>query len=198
MTTEPTIRETELPVALGDRFETVLDAEEPPATYGEWAATTATVLQEADIFFDVEALCTTDESPHRATFGDGEVQYFRCVLDTLLVPLVLDDAEPVAVETKCPVTGEAVELRVTREGVIATPDDAVVSFGIDAEPGEPADLDRHPLQAYGQFCPYINAFADRAAYDEWAGATSEAVTTPLSVVEAFELAELLVDEVTED
>lgn len=179
----------DLPPALAERFGTVLDLDEPPATLDEWADATADRLDAAGVTVGVDELCTTTGSRHEVRVGDDRWQ-FRCVLDALVAPFVLDDAETVEVRSECPVTGEVVEFDVGTDDVSATPTSAVVSFGLAADVDPPEEV-TEVVTTFGHetFCPYLNAVPDEAAYEEWDEATPEAVTMPVSVETAHRLAQ---------
>jgi hypothetical protein len=73
-----------------------------------------------------------------------------------------------------------------------TPEEAVFSFGVD-ESVEPPDEDG-PSNAtvYSAVCPYVRAFPDENAYEEWA-ASAPAATVALPLSGATDVAEALVE-----
>lgn len=178
-----------LPPELAERFA-VVGMEPAPTTLGEWVESTRTVLDSADVPTKVEAMCTTDHDRHEATI-DGERWHFHCVLDTLLLPFVVDGDGPIEVRSRSPLSGVRIDVTVSREDVVVTPETAVMSFGFAGE------LDRsseEPIDAsvgYEAFCPYVNAFEDREAYERWADVTDEAVTIGLTFGEGHALARAL-------
>lgn len=180
-----------LPPELGAKFQTAFGMDEPPATFGEWIDALAAGATEAGLEVELEALCVAEDSGHVAEV-DGERRHFHCVLDTFLLPALLDE-ERIDVTSTDPLDGETVELTVTKEGVEATPPEAVVSFGVhrDVEPPQGESFD--PEVAYARVCPYINAFPSREAYERWDERVEEAVTVGLPVERGFDLAALLVD-----
>lgn len=182
----------EIPPDVADTFQTALGLDEPPKTIGEWVAATTQLLDDVGITVGLEDMCTTDTSRHEARF-DNEVRHFHCVLDTLLVPFVLDEPTTVDIRSRSPVSDTIIELSVTREDVSVDPESAVMSFGVAADVGPPDDLEASPALAYERFCPYINAFIDEGEYDEWAAATLDAVTMSLPLTEGFALAQTLTD-----
>ncbi|MXR20978.1 organomercurial lyase [Halobacterium bonnevillei] len=174
----------ELPPEVANGFQTVLGLSEAPETLGEWADETRSVLDDHDFEFGAEHLCLTDESRHEARVA-GETRYFRCVLDALLLPLLVAE-RPVHVRSRGPVTDAVVTMAVTDEDVTTDPETAVVSFGLDAG----VDREAPPGQVtrafgYAAFCPYVNAFPTREAYEEWDERTATAATTALTPTEAI-------------
>lgn len=188
MTDDTTPENRDLPPALAERFGTVLDLDDPPATLDEWAEATADRLDAAGVTVGVDELCTATESRHEVRVGDERWQFY-CVLDALVAPFVLDSGESVEIRSECPVSGEVVEIDADTAHVSATPTSAVVSLGLAADV-DPPEAVTETVAAYGHetFCPYINAFPDEATYDEWDEATPEAVTMPVSIEVAHRLA----------
>lgn len=187
-----TIDEQDVPPELADAIQTAFGLDEPPATLGDWVSATTRLLDDAGLSVGVEDMCTTDESRHVARV-DGDDRQFHCVLDTLLVPFLLPEASPVAVRSRSPVSGDVVELSVSRDEVEVTPTGAVMSFGFadDLDVPDPGDLD--PALAYEAICPYVNAFPSRSEYDAWARETPGASTMALSFPAGLDLAGTLAE-----
>lgn len=175
--THATNRELRTDVAA--RFRDALGSDEPPATLDELADAMARRLADEDVTLGVETLCRTESSRHEARIGD-RTEHFACVLDTLLLPFVLDDPGPIDVRSRSPASGTVVEIAVSREGVTVDPEDAVVSIGIDADAVSDGEYEDVAEYGYEMVCPYINAFPDREEYEEWASETTSATTMPLS------------------
>lgn len=192
--TEPTDTEsTAIPEDLGEQLRTVQGLDDRPRTLREWGTAVGELVGREDVDVGLSALCTTDESPHRARF-DGTTQHFVCVQDAFIVPSVVEDVDTVEIETVSPVSGEPVAATLAGDDVETDPPDAVMSVGVEADVSEPpADADS-PEIAYGKICPYGHAFRDRTEYEEWAE-TVDAVTMVASLESAFELAEAI-DEAT--
>ena len=119
---------------------------------------------------------------HRVSTASGSVFYTHCTLDTLLLPLVLN--EDAHVETTPPNASRPLVLNV-QGGQVSGPDGLVISV--------PVRVDAGPVQQ--RFCPYSNAFADRGAYDAWA-AQSPVPTQGLSLENAQGWAAALVSQLT--
>lgn len=181
-----TYRGPDVPTALGEQLQVALGLDERPETLGDWIEAMASVADRDGVEVDVNALCTTDESPHRATV-DGRVRYYRCVQDPIVLPFLADDVDAVTVETESPAGGDPIELTVTETEIQSEPPDVVLSLGVAADVEEPPSNVPSPILAYERFCPYVNAFHSRAEYEEWAGDVT-AVTMPITVTDAFEVA----------
>lgn len=179
-------RGPDIPTPLGEQLRIALGLDERPEAFGDWVDALAFIADRDDTDVDVNMLCTTDDSPHRATF-DGRTQHYQCFQDPIIVPFLADDIGTVDIETECPVSGEPIELRVTETEIEATPSDVVTSFGVAADVEAPAEDVPSPILAYSRFCPYGNVFRSREAYETWA-AEVDAITMPTTVDDALELA----------
>ncbi|MBW2233737.1 MAG: hypothetical protein JRG92_22745 [Deltaproteobacteria bacterium] len=82
-------------------------------------------MQSDDAGNIVGAALTTRETPHRVRVAEKEL-YAWCALDTLFIPGLL--GETADVESLCPISGEAIRLRVTPGSVESCdPSDAWLS-----------------------------------------------------------------------
>jgi len=188
--TDQTIDDEPLPPTLAAKFETAFGLDNPPETFGDWAEALGDAAADVGMEPNLEALCVTDDSGHVAEV-DGERRHFHCVLDTFLLPAILD-ADRVDATSRSPIDGRTVEFTLTGEAVTAQPPEAVISFGTAADVEPPGDGEFDPGQAYDQVCPYINAFPSREAYERWSATTDGAVTIGLPIDRGVELADLLV------
>lgn len=184
-------RPTKIPVAVGEQLQTVQRLEERPQTLTEWGAAIGDIASREDIDTGLEALCTTDESPHLARF-DGTTQHFVCVQDAFIVPYVVDDVETVEIETESPVSGERIEVTVSGNEVDTDPSGAVMSVGVATDVSEQPEVAESPELAYGKICPYGHAFLNRTEYEEWSK-TVNAVTMVAPLEDALRLARAIGD-----
>lgn len=178
-----------VPEPLGEQLQAVFAVDERPRTFGDVVDAVADLADRAGIEVDLETLCTTDESPHRATFR-GRTRHYLCPQDALVVPFLAEDVTAVDVETVSPVRGRRVEFTVSEAGIDADPPETVLSFGVASDAGDRSTADHGPVVAYRQICPYGKAFASRAEYDAWA-ADVDAYTTVISMADALEFARAL-------
>lgn len=183
--TDTTYRGPSLPAEMGAAIRRALGLAEAPSSLGDWIDALASVADRDGITLDADALCTTDDSPHRAEF-DGRTQHYACAQDPIVLVFLDDAAAPVTVETESPVSGEPVRLTVTADGIETDPPGAVLSFGVDADVEAPENGVR-PALAYERFCPYGHAFATRAEYERWADGV-DAHTIGVPATEALEWA----------
>ncbi len=115
-------------------------------------------------------------TPHRFEVNGREL-FTWCALDTLIFPALLGSTAHVS--STCPVTGAAIHLTATPEGLEhLDPPDAVVSIVVPAE-GEASCNVREA------FCIYSHFLRSREAAAPWLVEHPEAIL--LSVEEAFQL-----------
>lgn len=182
-------RGPDIPAPLGEQLAVALGLAERPLAFGDYVDAMAWLVDRDGLDVDLNALCTTDASPHRARF-DGKTRHYHCTLDAVIVPFLADDVGTVRVETACPVSGDRVRFTVTEWLVDAEPPGAVLSFGVAADVDEPPGDGHSPALAYRRVCPYGKAFASREEYDTWAAGT-DAITMPISMADGLELARAL-------
>lgn len=160
MATYPTdteYRGADIPPALGEQLTLIFNLNDAPATLDEWVEMTVTLLREDDGTVDLDALCTDDSSWNTARI-DETTHHFHCVLDAIVVPFLVDELDEIAIRATSPQTGRVVELQVTHDEIISSPEDAVVSIGVAADSPAP-DADALISEvAHERFCPYTNAF----------------------------------------
>lgn len=177
----------ELPDDLRGSLGRVL-GEGPVDSLGEWIDAVRHRVGGGSI--DVADLCHADgETPHRGTVG-GETYQFRCFYDAVVLAALTEGG--VEVRTESP--GGAV-IEAHSDGIDdlrVTPSGAVFSFGVEVVVEAPTGDGPTHADVYGAVCPYVRAFPDREAYEQWAGATDGAtVAMPLSG--ATEIASALVE-----
>lgn len=198
MTEHPAaIEDRRLPRHVAEQFEIAFELAYRPETLGDWVEVTANRLDRADISFGLDEMCLTDTSPHRARTG-GETLYFACVLDTLLLPFVLECSTPIEIQTRSPVSERRIDVDVSEDAVTVQPGSAVMSFGIARDSAPPGDRGGVLADGTASFCPYFNAFVDESEYEEWVEVTPEAVTMALALEDGFALASALGRELTTD
>lgn len=180
-----TYRGPSIPRPVGERLRTAMGLDERPTHFVDWVQAWISIADRDGIAMNLDALCTTDDSPHEARFN-GRTQHYQCVQDPIIAPFISDDVEEVEVETRTPVNGDTVTLTVTESGIDADPEGTVFSFGVAADVETPNDDGPSPILAYGQFCPYGHAFSSRAEYEEWA-AEVDGYTMITSMEDVFEL-----------
>lgn len=174
------VEERRLPSEIGENLRTMFGSDDRPQTFGGWLDTLADTFGD-DWPPDVPELCHDEDGRHRAE-TDGETYRFVCVLDAILLPFLVD--ESVEVHSAGPETGETVTSTVSQAGIDTDPEDAVLSFGV--APVEPGTAVTARL-TYETMCPYIHAFPDRDAYEQW-DERIDAPTMGLPLSEGFALA----------
>lgn len=159
---------------------------ESVGTLAEWVAT---VRQHTGGDIDADDLChASGETPHWGRVND-ETYHFQCFYDAVALSAFVDD--PVEIRTESP-AGTVV--RATADGareLSVTPENAVFSFGVAADVDPPADSTPSPDDVYAAVCPYVRAFPDADAYEQWA-ASVPAATVAMPLAGATELAAALV------
>lgn len=163
----------ELPAALGAEIAAVYGVDSVE-TATDWLDALESGLEPTGRTLGIDDLCTTENSDHVLTTPDGE-QAYQCVFDPMIVPFVTGD--PGTVRSACPTSGEETTIDIGVDGVYASPETAVFSFGVAANAAASlGDPPLTPRETYGSCCPYGNAFATRDAYESWAAET-DAITT---------------------
>jgi alkylmercury lyase len=124
-----------------------------------------------------------NDTPHRF-YVNGTRMLTWCAGDALFVPAVL--GRTATVESKSPVSGERVRLKVSPQGVEEVhPVRAVVSIVIV----DPDEANMGSVEAiWGTFCHHIFFFASREEAERWAAGRDDIEI--LSVEEAYELGRL--------
>jgi len=116
------------------------------------------------------------EMDHHFQVEGGKPIYAWCALDPFLIVPVI--RRPARVQSKDPVTGEAITMTVTPQGLNdVSPSSAVVSF---IAPTQAFDFD-----VIETFCNYVLNFASRESAERWASQREGIVLLPAA--EAFEV-----------
>jgi alkylmercury lyase len=133
---------------------------------------------------DVEQLCHIDgDSAHWGSV-DGERYHFQCFYDAVIHAAL--ENQPVNIHTVSP-GGSVIEASVVgTEELSVTPETAVFSLGIAMDAHEHTSGTPTLQDSYAAICPYVKAFPDRDAYQQWADDIPAAtVATPLSGATVF-------------
>ena len=156
-------------------------------TLGEWATEIRRLTGGGAI--DVGQLCHTDtETDHWGEVGD-ERYYFQCFYDAAILAAV--EERPVDIHTVSP-SGTVVEAQADGSDELSvTPDRAIFSLGIGLDAYERSGGDPTLEDGYAAICPYVKAFPDREAYDQWAE-TVPAATVAMPLAGATDVASALV------
>ncbi|TQQ79801.1 alkylmercury lyase [Halonotius terrestris] len=175
---------TELPIDLQTTLGDFLGTDSVE-TLAAWITEVRTHTDAGPISMD--ELCHADEeTPHWGEL-DGERYHFICFYDAVILAALADD--PVDIHTESP-SGERIEATaVGTDALTVEPESAVFSFGYSttAAPDEPSIE-----TMYSAGCPYVKAFPDAAAYEQWAG-TVDADTVALPLSGATDIAAALVE-----
>lgn len=180
-----------IPAVLAENLRIALALDDRPDTFGAWVDAMAEITEREGIDVDLETLCTTATSTHRARFGET-TQHYQCAQDAFIVPFLAEDIDRVSIETECPTTGETIEIDVSAETVSVDPPTAVMSFGVTTAVDPPSGESTSPVRIYELICPYGHAFVSAEAYEEWAAET-RAYTMRTSMEDTLELARALGD-----
>jgi hypothetical protein len=179
-----------LEARLPDEVRTALGrflGKESVDTLGGWTGEVRQLTGGGSI--DVDQLCHAEgETPHWGEVG-GERYHFQCFYDAVILAAIED--RPVDIHT---VTsgGTVVEARaVGSEEPSITPNGAVFSFGIATDTHERSRGEPTLEDGYAAICPYVKAFPDREAYEEWAD-DAPAATVAFPLAGATEVANALV------
>lgn len=184
-----TYRGPTIPESLGAGLRVALDLDQRPRNFGEYVDAMASIIEREGLDVDLATLCTTDESPHRATFR-GRTQCYHCTLDALIVPFLAEDVGRVEIETESPLRGEEITFAVTESTIESDPPEAVLSFGIGTDVEPPHPEAESPALAYRRVCPYGKAFVSEAEYERWTEQT-DAHTMMLTMEDGLALARAL-------
>lgn len=182
----PDVLDTQLPADLQSALGRFVD-KESVETLGEWGSEIRRLTGGGSIA--VEELChASGETNHWGEVRD-ERYYFQCFYDAVILATFED--RPVDIHTESP-DGTVIEAQaIGSDELSVTPTDAVFSLGIDGTAGEESGGTPTLEDGYAAICPYVKAFPDRRAYEQWAGGVP-AVTVALPLAGATEVASALV------
>lgn len=118
-------------------------------------------------------------TPASHSFRAGNVElYTWCVFDALFLPEIL--GKPATVSTRCPSTGEAIEIELTHEAILSSrPSEPVMSI---IAPDHKACCE----SLRGAFCDHVNLFVNERAFRDWAAGRPD--VAHVSLEEAHDLA----------
>ena len=130
-----------------------------------------------------------NQHPHRFTVNGIRLAAW-CAWDSLFLPVMLQ--QTALVSSRCPVTGEVIQLTITPEGVTSyQPASAAISIVIP----QPT---KHGLESVEEiwttFCRHVYFFSSPQAAQEWVAARGQEIAI-LTIEEAFELGRLTLSEV---
>lgn len=156
-------------------------------TLGEWTMDIRRLTGGGSI--DVEELChASAETDHWGEVGD-ERYYFQCFYDAVI--LAAFENRSVDIHTVSP-SGTVVEARaVGSDKLSVSPEESVFSLGIDENGGEQSGGNPTLEDGYAAICPYVRAFPNRDAYEQWADRV-HAATVAMPLAGATDIASALV------
>lgn len=182
---------TAIPSEISEELAKIFNLETEPTTTDEFAAAVPAELLGTSM--DIDDLCSAESSRHNISVGD-ESYHVHCVLDTLILPFLLDTSGDFEIGSESPVSGTTIRIEgsLGTETIEVEPEDAVMSFGVSRTDGRPDDEDVTPEFFYSNFCPYVNAFVSEAEYDQWAANMTDVLSTAMAFNDGFALAQGLV------
>lgn len=184
---QPPVLEAELPADVAAGLGRLL-GEDPVPTLEDWV--TAVRRHTGGGAIAVEDLCHADgTTPHRGEL-DGDTYYFRCFYDAILLAAAVD--RPVDIRTRSPTGSPIKATAVGDTGLTVDPPAAVFSLGVGAAVDPPGKEGPTNEDVYAAVCPWVRAFPDTSAYENWA-ATVPAATVALPFSTALTVAGALLD-----
>ena len=114
---------------------------------------------------------------HKFKAGNKEL-YTWCVFDALFLPEILNKSATAS--TRCPATGETIEIDLTPRAIVSSrPSETVMSI---IAPNSASCCEN----LRGSFCNHVNLFVNERAFRDWAADRSD--VAHVSLEEAHELA----------
>lgn len=185
---------TQIPSELREELAKTFSLATAPATTEEFAAALPTELVNS-----IDDLCVTESSRHKISVDDKSY-HVNCVLDTIILPFLLNTSGDFEITSESPVSGTVIRINgsLGTETIEVTPKEAVMSFGVKRTSERPDDEEVTPRFVYSNFCPYVNAFVSEAEYNQWVAETTDVISTPMSFEDAFDLAQGLINDPSQD
>lgn len=180
------VLEAELPTDLQEALGRFVGEESVP-TLGEWATEIRQLTGSGSIA--VGDLCHASGETDHWGESNGERYYFQCFYDAVILAAVQE--QPVDIHTVSPADA-GIDLHAAGgDELSVTPETAVFSLGIAESAGDRSGGKPTLEDGYAAICPYVKAFPDYDAYEQWAGDVA-AVTVALPLAGATDVADALV------
>ena len=119
---------------------------------------------------------------------NGQARFVWCALDAMILAIL--EGERLTLETSDPETGSVIELTMGARG-LEDPEgvqrSAILAFGFSADGSG---------ELKSSCCPYLNLFETQKSYRRWCEKSTEAITIPLTLGQAWRLAVRWADAIT--
>ncbi|WP_185715463.1 organomercurial lyase [Halocatena pleomorpha] len=190
---EQLIVDSQLPEEIQTRLARLFP-EYQPTSFRDWINAWSEHLNLGGGSLSPDDLRATTPSPIESeiyvTAADGSVfgeisPDFHGVLVPIVISIVAGDS--VGIEADCPHNGDEIALETTSDGVISTPSDVVISFGVPSDLADGSSIEGSEF-LYDQLCSYAIPFSSTDAYENWADETTTATTVALSLEDTYDVA----------
>lgn len=193
----------DLPAEFAEHVAIVTGLQAPPATWEEWWTAVTEQFAESDRVLELGDLYSEAPTRHEVHVNDG-IEYAHCVADALMAAVMEGDS-PVTVRSRDPVTATTVRIEIDDGGVAVSPEDAVICFGSQIDPGDIeaagslADwsLQDDKSEVVMAVCRHTNAFESEASYEQWVSET-ESVSAPIPPERFVALARQMLGDIDAD